>query len=34
MTLCRKKAEASIAEGIQQLRPEVVAIQETSPHWL
>jgi hypothetical protein len=34
MKLCRKDAEARIAEGIQQLRPEVVAIQETLPDWL
>jgi hypothetical protein len=34
MKLCRKDVEVRIARNIQALRPEVVAIQETLPHWL
>jgi endonuclease/exonuclease/phosphatase family metal-dependent hydrolase len=34
MKLCRKDVEARIANNIQALRPDVVAIQETLPHWL
>ena len=34
MKLCRGDVEARIAKSIQELHPDVVAIQETLPHWM
>ena len=34
LKLCRQDVEARIADGIQTLRPDLVAIQETMPHSL
>jgi endonuclease/exonuclease/phosphatase family metal-dependent hydrolase len=34
MKLCRKDVESRLAKNIQELRPDIVAIQETLPDWM